>query len=527
MYLEKEIKGMGYDLFVNKLENEIGNVSVTENGALGYATSGKAILDMNFKISSYRNRTAGEIIGDFKRSLEETPRVALKWLFFARDVRGGAGERRLFRVCMNWLAGQMPDLVKEFLPIIADYGRFDDVLELAKVPALRDNVAKLVWETLTQDMTNYEQKKSISLLAKWMPSENASSQATRADARNWIKMLGLSPKVYRKMLSKLRAYIDVIEVKMSSNDWDEIDYEAVPSKANLNYKDAFMRHDADRRQAYLNALQKGEAKINASTLFPHEIFTKVDRAVCSYWRNTNEDVAALEAMWKALPNYVKGDGSTICVRDGSGSMTSRVSGDTSALDVASALSVYFAERCTGAFKDKFITFSSRPQFVDMSGCKTLADKAKLLQRYDECSNTNVEAVFNLILDLAVRHRMAQKDLPKNILILSDMEFDGATRGGWYGNWNAPSVKLFDEIKRRYERAGYKLPRLVFWNINSRTNTVPLMQNDLGVALVSGFSAAIVKMVLSGKLDPFECLVETLNDKRYDAVDAAIKRYVTK
>ena len=312
---------MSYNLFVDKLENEIGNVSVTENGALGYATSGKAILDMNFKISSYRNRTATEIIKDFNRALNETPNVALKWLFFARDVRGGAGERRLFRICMHWLAEQYPDLVREFIPIIADYGRYDDVLELVSVAELRDYVAKYVWETLTSDMDNYEQKKSISLLAKWMPSENASSPATRAAARNWMKRLGLAPRVYRKLLSKLRAYIDVTEVKMSNNEWSKIDYEAVPSKANLNYKEAFMRHDADRRQAYLNALQKGEAKINAATLFPHEIFSKVDRLVGN-WRPIPADVVALEAMWKALPDYVKGEGSTICVRDGSGSMMS-------------------------------------------------------------------------------------------------------------------------------------------------------------------------------------------------------------
>ena len=524
---------MNYNLFVDKLENEIGNVSVTENGATGYATSGKAILDMNFKITSYRNRTATEIINDFKLALNDTPRVTLKWLFFARDVRGGAGERRLFRICMHWLAEQYPDLVREFVPIIADYGRYDDVLELVSVAELRDYVTKYVWETLTSDMKNYEQKKSISLLAKWMPSENASAPATRAAARNWIKRLGLSPKVYRKLLSKLRAYIDVTEVKMSTNNWGEIDYEAVPSKANLNYKGAFMRHDADRRQAYLNALQKGEAKINAATLFPHEIFNRVDRAVDN-WRPVTADLVALEAMWKALPDYVKGEGSTICVRDGSGSMTSSIDGNynsslVSCLDVASALSVYFAERCSGAFKDKFITFSENPKLVDMSGCKTLEAKARLLRSYNECANTNIEAVFDLILNTAIKNGMSQKNLPKNILILSDMEFDTCTTCYSGNRWarKAPSKKLFDEIKRRYESAGYKLPRLIFWNICSRTNTIPLTQNDLGIALVSGFSTAIIKMVLSGKLDPFECLVETLNDKRYDAVDEVIKRYVTK
>lgn len=515
---------MNYNLFAEKLNNAIGNVSVTENGALGYTTSGKAILDMNFKITSYRNCSASEIINDFKRSLEETPRVALKWLFFARDVRGGAGERRLFRICMNWLAGELPDLVREFLPIIADYGRYDDVLELVKVPALRNDVARLVWETLTQDITNYEQKKSISLLAKWLPSENASSPATKAEARRWIKLLGLSPKVYRKMLSKLRAYLNVTEVKMSGNDWDEIDYEAVPSKANLNYKEAFMRHDAERRQAYLNALQKGEAKINAATLFPHEIFHRVEK---NYWYSG--EGADLEAMWKALPDYVKGNGTTLCVRDGSGSMMCRAGsgGEITCLEVASALSMYFAERCNGAFKDKFITFSSRPQFVDLSRCNSLADKARMLHTYNDCSNTNIEAVFDLILKLAKENRMSQEEIPQNILILSDMEFDCATSSSWGYSFASPSKRLFDELKDRYERAGYKLPRLIFWNICSRSNTIPLTQNDLGVALVSGFSPAIVKMVLSGKLDPFECLVETLNDKRYDAVDAAIKRYATK
>ena len=526
---------MNYNLFTKKLEDAIGNVSITENGAAGYATSGKAILDMNFKISSYRNRTAAEIVNDFKRSLEDTPRVALKWLFFARDVRGGAGERRLFRICMNWLATEMPDLVKEFIPIIADYGRYDDVLELANVSALRNDVAKFVWTTLTQDMANYNQKKSISLLAKWMPSENASSPATKAAARKWINLLGLTPKVYRKMLSKLRAYIDVIEVKMSGNDWDEIDYEAVPSKANLNYKDAFMRHDADRRQAYLNALQKGEAKINSTTLFPHEIYSQVDRAV-NNWRST-ADVTALEAMWKALPDYVKGEDTTVCVRDGSGSMTSRVTGEISALDIASALSVYFAERCKGAFKNKIITFSENPKLIDLSNADSLAAKTRILRRYDECANTNIEAVFDLFLKIAKENNMSQEDLPKNIIIYSDMEFDRCTtcyeksdRSTYGYGWSRRTPvtkKLFDEIKKRYERAGYKLPRLIFWNINSRTDTIPVIENDLGVALVSGFSTAIVKMVLSGKLDPFECLVETLDNKRYDAVEAAIKRYITK
>ena len=509
---------MDYSKFMSKLNDEVGNVSVTENGALGYATSGKAILDMNFRITSYRNKTAQEIVRDFSLALDETPVVAIKWLFFARDIRGGAGERRLFRVCMNWFAKNYPDIAKELLVLVSEYGRFDDLLDLAQIPAVSGAVTEIVKTQFISDMKNCENGKSVSLLAKWMPSENASSPVTRAQARHWIATLGVTPRVYRKTLSKLRAYLDVTEVKMSGNEWDEIDYEKVPSRANVIYREAFARHDVARREQYLTALTKGEAKINASALFPHEIFTKVDRSYTS--------LPDMEAMWKSLPDYVKGDGSTIVVRDGSGSMTSPVgSGNTSCLDVASALAVYFAERCEGEFKNKFITFSSRPRLVDLSRCNSLKAKATELRRYNECDNTNIEAVFDLILNIAVENRMKQSEIPQNILIISDMEFDYCTSSSWGYSFAKPSKRLFDEIKDRYTRAGYKLPRLIFWNVCSRTGTIPVIQNDLGVALVSGFSPAIVEMVLSGKLDPFECLLETLNAPRYDAVTEAINRAV--
>jgi len=510
---------MKYSNFMSKLDNEIGNVSVTENGALGYATSGKAILDMNFRITSYRNKTAPEIIRDFSLALDETPTVAIKWLFFARDIRGGAGERRLFRICMNWFAKNYPDIAKELLVLIPEYGRFDDLLDLAQVPAVAKDVTEIVKTQFISDMKNCGAGKSVSLLAKWMPSENASSPVTREQARHWIAELGVTPRVYRKTLSKLRSYLDVTEVKMSGNEWDEIDYEKVPSRANVIYREAFSRHDVARREQYLTALSKGEAKINAATLFPHEIFQKVDR---SY-----EVLADMEAAWKSLPDYVKGNDSTIVVRDGSGSMTSRINfnATTSCLDVASALSVYFSERCKGAFKDKFITFSGRPQLVDLSNCNSLRAKASKLGRFNECDNTNLEAVFDLILNLAVENRMPQSEIPQNILIISDMEFDSCTSSGWSRSWTKPSKRLFEEIANRYASAGYKLPRLVFWNVCSHTGTIPVIKNDLGVALVSGFSPAIVKMVLSGKLDPFECLLETLNAPRYDAVGEAIKKAV--
>lgn len=368
---------------------------------------------------------------------------------------------------------------------------------------------------------------SISLLAKWLPSENASSNETKRYANIIRRGLGMTSREYRKMLSKMRKYIDVVECKMSAKEWNGINYEAVPSRANLIYNNAFLRNDEERRRAYLGALEKGEAKINASTLFPHDIVHK-------YGRGYGVD-ATLEGLWKALPDTVKGCGNTIVVADGSGSMTCNVGGNTgvTALDVANSLAIYFAERSSGEFKDKYITFSERPQLVDFSNAKTLRDKLDIARRHNEVANTNIEAVFDLILNTAIRNKMAQEDMPANILIVSDMEFDScATSGtpsasrnswGWYSSsYQRPTTTLFDTIAKKYAEHGYKLPRLVFWNVNSRTGTIPIKENDLGVALVSGFSVNIVKMVMSNKTDPYECLLETLNTERYQAVEDAVK-----
>ena len=361
---------------------------------------------------------------------------------------------------------------------------------------------------------------SISLLAKWMKSENASSDETKRYAKILRDGLNLSPREYRKMLSNMRKYIDVVERKMSAKQWGEIDYEAVPSRANLIYNDAFLRNDEERRREYLGKLEKGEAKINAGVLFPHDIVHKYSR----YGTD-----AALEGMWKALPDTVKGCGNTIVVADGSGSMQIRVGNtDVSALEVANSLAIYFAEHSSGEFKDKYITFSERPQLVDFSKAKNLREKLNIARQYNEVANTNIEAVFDLILSTAIKNHMHQEDIPANILIISDMEFDSCattntvSRNGWYSSCVRPTATLFETIEQKYRAAGYKIPRLVFWNVNSRTGTIPVKENDLGVALVSGFSVNIAKMVMSGKTDPYECLLEALNVERYQPIEDAIK-----
>ena len=505
--------------FMNAIANELNNEKQrTENGAVGFRTTGKKLLDLNFEVASLRHASEQTIINKFMDAYWENHMFAIKWLFYARDVREGLGERRLFRTVIKQLAADKPEIVRAVFDCVSEYGRYDDLWCLLDTNLKKDVIA-IVKEQLDEDWSNMESNKSMSLLAKWLPSENASSLSTKRYATMIRKGLDMTSRNYRKMLSDMRKHIDVVECKMSAKQWNEINYEAVPSRANLIYNNAFLRNDEERRRAYLGKLEKGEVKINASTLYPHDIVHKYMSGGWSYSSVKSLD-ATLEGLWKALPNTVNGAENTIVVADGSGSMTCTVGNGTNvrALDVANALAIYFAERASGEFKDKYITFSSRPQLVDFSNANTLRDKLQIALRHNEVANTNIKATFELILNTAVNNNMSQEDMPKNILIISDMEFDSA------GGYNV-SETLFENIAKKYAEHGYQLPRLVFWNVNSRTGTIPVKENALGVSLVSGFSVNIVNMVMSNELDPYKCLLNVLNTERYQAVEDAVKDLV--
>ena len=516
--------------FAEAMKNELSETKqFTENGAVGYTTTGKKLLDLNFAVSSLRNATEQKIIEKFKDAYYENPKYAIKWLFYARDVREGLGERRLFRIIMNNLAIEHSDIACALIDLIPEYGRWDDAISIIsnyedeRFKTVIQHVCSMIKNQWTKDNYSMTHGEPISLMAKWMPSINCSSEDTKKLGHVMCIVLGLSERNYRKNLSALRKYLKVVEVSMSAKEWDKIDYSTVPSRANLIYNGAFLRNDEDRRREYLASLEKGETKINSSVLYPHDIVHKYVNNSDRWWgRNINSKDIALEQMWKALPNLVQEDNSTMCVVDGSGSMGTTVGNTgTTALEVANALGLYFAERCTGAFKDKFITFSFKPQLVDFKNCNSLMEKINEAFRHSECCNTNIEATFDLILSTALQNNCQQSDLPKNILILSDMEFDDATRG----YFATPSKTLFQTISYKFKMAGYKMPRLIFWNICSWTGTIPVKQNDLGVALVSGFSVNVVKMIMSGELDPYKCLLEQINAERYDKVEEAIKDLV--
>ena len=508
----------------NVLKDEI---AITENGACGFKTSGKKLLDLNFATSSLRRADEAEVIAKFSAAFYENPKLAVKWLFFARDVRGGMGERRLFKLAFKWLASVRKDLAKAVVPLIMEYGRADDMLVLSETE-LWPVAVEFIDHKIESDLADAEAGKPISLLAKWLPSVNTSSPETRALARKLCKDLELSEKEYRKLLSKLRAKLNVIETKTSANKWSEISYDTVPSQANLKYKNAFLKHDEARRREWLGKLEKGEAKINSGTLTVGEIVHKYRH---SYYDTTGNVDQVLEAMWKALPTTFESTRKVIAVVDGSGSMSDTASGGISCHDVANGLGIYFAERLEGPFKNKFITFSETPQYVDISECKTLREKIDEAYRHCECSNTDIERTMRLILQTAIDNKLAQEDIP-DLLILSDMHFDHGTSWSGCGScWGASSAAysarrnaLFESIKKQFKDAGYQMPKISFWNIcggYDRESPVPVQQNELGVALISGFSQNILKMVMSNKTDPFDVLVETRNGKRYDAVEQMI------
>ena len=517
-------------IFAKALEETIkAGKTLTENGAVGYKTSKSSLLDFNFKVSSFRNQSEQDIENAFADAYNENPLLAVKLMFMTGDIRQGMGERRTFKVCLKWLAKHHKEVAEKVIGLVPEYSRWDVVVDMLGTEV--DSVAfSLIKSQLEADSDNSLYGQPFSLLAKWLPSVNTSSQNARKKARSICARLKMTEKQYRKRLSSLRAKLNIVETKMSANKWGKIAYESVPSKANLIYKNAFMRHDETRRLEYLDSLEKGEAKINSSALFPYEIIARYDSAFSAH----DCIDATLEAMWKALPDYTNGKGeNTLCVIDGSGSMISSIGGtNVTCRDVAISLGIYFSEKMPGQFHDKYITFSENPKLVDLSNCNTLNEKVREALRHNECDNTNIEKVFRLILDTAKNHGLKQEEMPKNILIVSDMEFDGGVSLGsfWSGDlWHRPSGDefdgmcrtLFEKIGDEYHQAGYELPKLVFWNICSRTGAVPLQQNKNGVILVSGFNPTIASMVFSQKNDPYEVLLEKLNSTRYEAVEKAL------
>ena len=506
------------------------NVSRTENGAMGYRTTARALVDLNFKVASLRRRSEEEITEAYIRAFWESPKYAVKWLFFLRDILEGMGERRSFRICLKYLAVSQPEITKAVLRYVPEYGRYDDLLVLLDTP-LAEEVAALYREQLRLDLAAMEKGKEVSLLAKWLPGNNTSSAEARRYAEILRKYFQMSPKQYRQTLSSLRRYGKVVETQISAAEWSSVNYDRVPTKANAKYDQAFTRHDRARRTEYLEKVAAGDSKLHTNGLMPYEIVHRYTGKGWYYGDAIREDLLT-ELLWKKITE----DGfqnewglkDAIVVADGSGSMYTSVSGNSSvqAIEVCDSLAIYFAEQLKGVFHNKAITFSSRPQFIDLKDNTKLKDKLEIMRAYNEVSNTNIKAVFDLLLDMAVSHAVPAKELPGQVLIISDMEFDEASAPnyrysfrGRKADWAPADEALFTTIRKQYEAAGYRMPRLIFWNVCGRSDTIPMVDNAEGLCLLSGFSQNAMKIAAQKeRKDPWEALKKVLDSPRYQPIE---------
>ena len=446
----------------------------TDNGAVTFIRSGSLLLDFYAQAGSMRN-SPDKAIELFTKAYAEDKEKSIRILFYLRDVRGGQGERDLFRKCLQWIGDNDIKVFEKIIEYVSEYGRWDDLLF--------DN--EKCFDLINKQLKLDKDSKNPSLLAKWLPTINASSKTTRVKARFISNRLGLSDISYRKLVRSIRKKLKVVEENMSAKKWSDINYSAVPSQASRIYKNAFKRHDEARYNHFIERAEKGEIKINSGTLYPYQIY----KSVYSDYSKT------LEALWNQLPDYTRGKNALV-VADVSGSM----SGDP--MSVSVSLALYFAERNKGLFRDHFITFSGNPILQRIVG-SDLRSKMMSIEKSKWEMNTNIFAVFNLILSTAIQNNISSEEMPETIYIISDMQFDACAR------YDMP----YELIKNAYTNNGYKVPNIVFWNVNASGDNLPVQKDEIGVSLVSGFSPSVFKIVVENKT-PLQVMLDTINSERY-------------
>lgn len=500
--------------FVNAMKSE-NNWTKTENGADALLSTNSSLVDMFGVIGALRTRNENDIISLFTKAFAEDKLLATKMSFYARDIRmGGLGERRTPRIIWRYLAETHPSIMRKNLFFVPEFGRWDDLFIFIGTPVEEDmwDVIRGQWD---RDINSMKLNQPISLMAKWLKSVNASSRESVAIAKITASKLGLTEKEYRQTLSLMRSYIDVVEQKMSRKEFDKINYNAVPSKAMLRYRNAFRNRDEARFLEYTNALVSGapDVKINASTLYPYDIFEGLCLQYSSGWygrlNNESSDFYfankddILEAQWKALPNYVEGENNVVVMADTSGSMSGRP------INTSLGLAIYFAERNSGPFHNTFMTFSSKPSFVTLKG-DTLYDKIRSVPSIVE--DTNLEKAFDMILKVCVENNLRQEDVPKALVVISDMEFNCCT---------SPSDRketFYDTMKNKFEFHGYSIPQIIFWNVCSRQNVFHAFSDYKGVQLASGQSPSVFLSIMKNiGVTPYEAMLNVLNNSAYDCI----------
>ena len=492
--------------------NEL-NKTTTENGMVAFKSTKNPVLDLFATIGGMRHSDEESIISLLEDAYKANPRLTCKIIFYTRDIRGGLGERKIFRTCMNWIIENDEKVAKQLIPIISEYGRWDD-LYIFNNTSLDNEMWDYLKHIFAEDLAQMAHgRKDVTLLAKWLKTPDASSKTTRRLGIETAIKMRKDHSVYKfkRDLKALRKYIDICERHMSLNEWDEINYENLPSRAHLVHSNAFRMHDGDRYDEYIKSVNDGKAKMNSSTLYPYDIVKPFIQNLYMRGHNAKVNIEALNAMWENLPNYAT-DSNLLIVADVSGSMTVN---NFFPISVSVSLAMYYADKNTGIFNNIFMTFSEHPEFVKIKG-DTLAKKVKNIINASWGFNTDIEAVFKKLLKLALENEISEEDMPKQIVIISDMQFDQAA-----GNFD---VSFLEDIDKMYDEYGYERPNIIFWNANSSKVAFHALEDAKGIQLLSGASASAFKLLVDSlNMTPLEMMMKALSAERYDLVDKALDK----
>lgn len=491
---------------------ERNNVTLTENGGVTYKSTMNGLMDLFAMGGAYRFRSEADVIHLFKKAFAENEIYALKCLFYLRDVRGGQGERRFFRTVIKWLANEHTAAMRRNLKYVPEFGRWDDLYEFVGTP-LETEAFEVMYEQLKLDVSC----KTPSLLAKWLKSANTSSRKSCELGVKTREAFGMSAKQYRKTLAILREKIRIVERLMSENRWDEIEFDKIPSKAGMIYRNAFARHDLMREQSeknvqtYADFAKSKETKVNAKALNPCEVVREAIKISGKSLDNT--DRLMVNKYWENLHDYFQNAVfNGVAVVDTSSSMTWFPAPGSSIypIDVAISLGMYCAEKCnpSSPWAGHYITFSREARLVPVEGAD-FVDKVRRIYNACLCQNTNIKSVFDLMLRLALENNIPQEEIPQNIVVISDMEFDRAT----YHSGNIKSE--MEKIAAEWARYGYQMPKLVFWNVDARQDNIPMRDNGR-VTFVSGYSPVIYEMLMTGKTG-LDLVMDKLNSERYSCI----------
>ena len=505
--------------FLNAFAAE-STIGTTENGAMTFTSTLNHNLDF-FGLASAKRANPGEAVNLFVEAYHENPVTAILNLFYLRDVRGGQGERSIFRQCLEKIDVQFMKN-EGFLKLIPEYGRWDDLIVMISRFSTNADVVSAIIKIIKDQIDLDIKSDHPSLLAKWIPLANSVSNMEKKGIGHAIpKLLGITEKQWRKIIVPLRNKLKIVERLMTEMRYSEIDYAKIPSRCIYVHKKAILRHDGERYSKHLGDVASGKAKINADTLYPYEIVYKL-RDLLGIGPNLylsgrhhldmdNPEIVSLIEMWKALPAFFT-KGNVLPVVDVSGSMFSPISfGKAMAIDVSTSLGIYCAQHNDGPFKDSYISFSERPTLIKLNPEKSIAENLRYVLSTNVGYDTNFERVFNLILKTIVDNNLPKEECPNTVLAISDMEFNSVGTGR----------TNFEVIKKMYNEAGYDLPQLVFWNVMSRGRNVPVRKDENGVVLVSGLSPVILKFVSEGDINPERFMLNILLSERYHPVLEAI------